>query len=438
MTASGDHEAAGEINRLLVRLTRFLLRHSAEGAFEVRDTVREVADACGAKADVLAIAEGAVLTVRHRDHSSYAATVHVTPELARLDLVAEGKFLVRRIVAGELGARAADRALIALDRSPGPYPAWLRAVGVILFATGFAPSVQATWREIGYSVVLGAVMAVVFLAAERSSVLGILLPLAGPVAVGLVAFGVLHAHHQPGGPIIVMVPALFVLIPGDYLCAATAEIAVGQLTPGAVRLAQAAFTLVEIAAGIVIAAEVTGAGTASLFESTEPRGLPYWLIVIFWVPFVVGLAFTFSARLRDIPWILALTYLAWGVQLGVTKWLGPNAGTFIAAALLAAAAGFLELSPRRPPRIVLILGGFFALTVGSLVLRGLTTLDGGHAIQGFNDLRDAISQTAAITLGLIVGAVPVQAAAVRRRRAAAMAAAAAAAAAADEGGSGLP
>jgi hypothetical protein len=83
MTATGDHEAAGEINRLLVRLTRFLLRHSAEGAFEVRDTVREVAGACGAKADVLAIAEGAVLTVRHRDQPAFAATVHVAPELAR-------------------------------------------------------------------------------------------------------------------------------------------------------------------------------------------------------------------------------------------------------------------------------------------------------------------------------------------------------------------
>jgi uncharacterized membrane protein YjjB (DUF3815 family) len=216
-----------------------------------------------------------------------------------------------------------------------------------------------------------------------------------------------------------MVPALFVLIPGDYLCAATAEIAVGQLTPGAVRLAQAAFTLLEIALGIIIAAEVSGVGTRSLFEATVPRGLPYWLIVISWVPFVFGMALTFSARLRDIPWVLALTYLAWGVQLGVTKWVGPDAGTFIAAGLLAASAGFLELSPSRPPRIVLILGGFFALTVGSVALRGLTTLDGGHSIQGFGDLRDAITQTAAITLGLIVGAVPVQAAAVRRRRAAA-------------------
>ena len=424
MTATGEQQAVGEINRLLVRLTRFLLRNSAEGGFEVRSTVRQVAGACGARADVLAIAEGAVLTVRHRDDSSYAETVQVAPELARLDLVAEGKFLVRRIVDGELGARAANRALTELERHPGPYPPWLRGLGVVLFAVGFAPSVQATWKEVGYSAALGAVMAVVFLAAERASALRILLPIIGPIAVGLVAFGVLHAHRQPGGPIVLMIPALFVLIPGDYLCAATAEIAVGQLTPGAVRLAQAAFTLLEIAVGIVIAAEISGAGTASLFEATVPRGLPYWLIVISWVPFVLGMALTFSARLRDTPWILALTYLAWGVQFGLTKWVGPDAGTFVAAGLLAATAGFLELSPLRPPRIVLILGGFFALTVGSVALRGLTTIDGGHPIQGFGDIRDAITQTAAITLGLIVGAVPVQAAAVRRHRVPTVAAAA--------------
>jgi hypothetical protein len=76
MTATGEQQAAGEINRLLVRLTRFLLRNSAEGA---------------------------MLTVWHRDDSTYAETVQVTPDLARLDLVSEGKFLVRRIVDGELG-----------------------------------------------------------------------------------------------------------------------------------------------------------------------------------------------------------------------------------------------------------------------------------------------------------------------------------------------
>jgi uncharacterized membrane protein YjjP (DUF1212 family) len=408
-----------EVDQLLFKLTRFLLRHSAEGAFELRDTVRQVARACGVNADVLAIAEGAVLTVQHSDGSGdppYTATVRVTPELARLDLVSDCKFLVHQIVTGEVPPSAAGRELTELERRPAPLPVWLRGVGVLLFALGFAPSVQATWTEIGYSAVLGAVMGVVFVVTERAPALRVLLPIAGPVVVGLVAFGVLHAHRQPGGPMVLMVPALFILIPGDFLCAGTAEIAVGQLTPGAVRLAQAAFTLVEIAVGVLIAAEITGAGTASLFESTVPPVLPFWLIVVSWIPFVLGLALTFSTRLHDIPWILALTYLAWGTQLGLTKWIGPTAGTFIAAALLAAAGGFLEQSPRNPPRIVLILGGFFALTVGALALRGLTTLDGGHEIQGFNDIRDAITQTAALTLGLIVGAVPPQASALRGQR----------------------
>jgi uncharacterized membrane protein YjjP (DUF1212 family) len=416
MVIMEGRDAVGDVERLLRRLTSFLLRHSAEGAFELRDTVRQVAAVYGAEAEILAIAEGAVITVQSPDGTARSATVRVNPELARLDLVAEGKFLVRRIFAGQLTAAAAELELTRLERRPAPYPPWLRAAGVVLFAVGFAPSVQATWTEVGYSVVLGLVMAVVFVLAERVGVLRILLPIVGPVLVGLTAFGVLHAERQPGGPMILMVPALFVLIPGDFLCAATAEIAVGQLTPGAVRLAQAAFTLVEIAAGVLIAAEVSGVGTGGLFEAAVPPVLPVAVIVASWVPFVLGLALAFSARMRDVPWMLALTYLAWGVQFGMTRWVGPTAGTFAAAVLLAAAAGYLEGSARRPPRIVLILGGFFALTVGALALRGLTTIDGGFTIQGFNDIRDAVTQTAALTLGLVVGAVPVQAVTASRAR----------------------
>ncbi|HEV2636421.1 MAG TPA: hypothetical protein VGX23_14820 [Actinocrinis sp.] len=144
--------------------------------------------------------------------------------------------------------------------------------------------------------------------------------------------------------------------------------------------------------------------------------LPFWLVALSWIPFTLGLVLTFSARMRDLPWILGLTYLAWFVQLAITRWVGPTAGTFAAALLLAAAAGVLERSPDNPPRIVLIIGGFFALTVGALALRGLATLDGGHPIQGLNDLRSAITLTVALTLGLIVGAAPIQATSFRPKR----------------------
>ena len=38
MTATGEQQEVGEINRLLVRLTRFLLRNSAEARSAARNT----------------------------------------------------------------------------------------------------------------------------------------------------------------------------------------------------------------------------------------------------------------------------------------------------------------------------------------------------------------------------------------------------------------
>lgn len=401
------------VDRLLTQLTRFLLRNSAEGAFELRYTVRSVGAAYGAQADLLAITEGAVLSVAHRGGSRYTATVHVTPELARLDLVSRGKDLVHRMISGTLPATAGEQELTRLEHQPQPYPWWLRLLGVILFAAGFAPSAQATWHELLSSLLLGAIMGVLFIGVEHTPGLRPLLPIVGPIVIGTVAFRVLHAHLAPGGPVIVMIPALFVLIPGDFLCAATVEIAVGQITPGAVRLAQAAFTLVELAAGVAIAADISNVGTRSLFESSVPLSLPHWLVALSWIPFSLGLVWTFSARMRDLIWILLFVYLAWGTQLAATKLVGPVAGTFIAGTVLALAAGLLARSPSRPPRIVVILGGFFALTVGALALRGLAVIDGGQHVQGFNDLRDAVAQTAALTFGLVVGSV---AATARARR----------------------
>jgi hypothetical protein len=40
------------------------------------------------------------------------------------------------------------------------------------------------------------------------------------------------------------------------------------------------------------------------------RSLPEWLIVVAWIPFTIGLALTFNARMQDVPWMLLLVYLA--------------------------------------------------------------------------------------------------------------------------------
>ena len=276
---AGDANGSGaddDVDKLISGLTRFLLLHSAEGAFEVRDTVRAVGRAYGTQAEILAIAEGAVLTIRHPDGRSYHDTVRVGPDLTRLDLVTKAKSLVNRILAGKLSAAAACQELTGLESSREPYPWWLRIIGVTLFAVGFAPGVQQTWREVAAAAVLGAVMGVMFIAA-------------------------------------------------DWV----------------------------LAHSLVVPAE------------------------------------------------------------GET---GATAAVFVAATVLAFAAGALEQFRNLPPRGVTILAGFFALTVGAVALRGLTLLAGNPRIQGFNNIRDATEETIGLTLGLITGAVAAAAIAAYRRR----------------------
>ena len=63
----------------------------------------------------------------------------------------------------------------------------------------------------------------------------------------------------------------------------------------------------------------------------------------------------------------------------------------------------LARKPSRPPSLVIILGGVFVLTVGSMALRGITTLAGGHLIESFRDLTAFSRVAGSLSLGLIVG-----------------------------------
>src|SRR3984957_20250490 len=157
-TGAGSSLDVNGADQLLSGLTRFLLLHSAEGAFELRDTVCAVGRAYGVHAEVLVIVEGAVLTIRHPVGPAYHDTVRVAPELTRLDLVSKAKFRVNRILAGELSAAAASRELAGFESSGEPYSWWLRVVGVILFSAGLAPGGQQTWREGGGAAIPGAGM----------------------------------------------------------------------------------------------------------------------------------------------------------------------------------------------------------------------------------------------------------------------------------------
>lgn len=396
-----------ELTGFLTRLTRLLLDTSGEGAEGIEETVTGAARALGGDAELLLVPDGAALMVTGPDGDSRTVTVRAFPEVFRLDQVTSLKPLLAQVRAGGVGVREADRRLALITGAGPPYPWWAKLLGIVLFSLGFAPLMQPTWYEIATTGVLATVAACLAVAADRVPRLAAVLPLVVSTLVSVITIEVFARTPEHGGPVLLMLPALFFFVPGDYLSAAAAELAAGRVTTGAIRLVYAVFLLVQLYLGVLLGVFATGTSTRALFDVAAESDLPRWALFLAWVVFTAGTVLAFAIPHRLFWPLLALVYFTVAVQSLVTKLIGETAGTFVAAAALTATATVLARAPHRPPRLVLLLPGFFTLTVGSLGMRGLTTLAGGYVVEGFEDLLKLVTIVTAISVGMVFGAVVV-------------------------------
>ncbi|MER6479852.1 threonine/serine exporter family protein [Streptomyces filamentosus] len=400
----GAGERADRIAGFLARLTGLLLRTSGEGAELIARQVTETGRALGAEVSVLLVPETATLTVAVPGGPARTVIVRAVPEVARLDRIAALKPLVADVCAGRAGPAEASARLDRIEAAPAPYPRWLKFLGIVLFSLGFAPLMQPTWYELGTTAVLAALAALLAVASDGAPRLARVLPLVASTAVSVVTLALFAGDPPHGGPVLLMLPALFFFVPGDYLSAAAAELGAGLLTTGAVRLVYAAFLLVQLCVGVLLGVYATGTSTHALFDAAAGADLPRWVLFASWTVFTAGTVLAFAIPRRFFVPLLVLVYLTVAVQSAATGLIGETGGTFVAAVALAAAATLLSRGPERPPRLLLVLPGFFTLTVGSLGMRGLTTLAGGHVVDGFSDLLELVLVVTAIAVGLVLGA----------------------------------
>lgn len=240
--------------------------------------------------------------------------------------------------------------------------------------------------EVGIAAVLGLGVGVVTLAAARprpSSVLPPVLPavagLGASAAAGLAA----SAGLTPA-PWSVCLAALIVLLPGLTLTLAMREVATGHLAAGSARLTGVASTFLALGCGIAVgdhlATSLAGHGALLVRVATATR-LPPWTEPIAVV--VAALAFTvlFSARVRDMPWIVLGSAVAWlGARLGAA-WLDARLAPLLGALVLGVAGNLFARAADRPAAIVVV-PGLLLLVPGSLGARSLSALLGGDVVGG--------------------------------------------------------
>ncbi|AZP23250.1 threonine/serine exporter family protein [Streptomyces aquilus] len=387
-----------ELAGFLTRLTRLLLNTSGEGAEGIEEAVTTTARALGGEASLLLVPDTATLTVTAADGAARTVIVRGVPEVFRLDQVTALKPLLADVRAGRTDVTRAGARLAAIEESGPPYPWWAKLIGIVLFALGFAPLMQSTSYEVASTAVLATIAASLAVVADRVPRLAAVLPLVAATVISIVTIEVFARTPSHGGPVLLMLPALFYFVPGDYLSAATAEPAAGWMTTGAIRLVNSVFLLVQLYLGVLLGVYATGTSTRALFDVAADADLPRWALFLSWIVFTVGTVLAFAVPYRLFWPLLALVYLTVAVQSLVTKLIGETGGTFVAAVVLTATATVLARAPRRPPRLVLLLPGFFTLTVGSLGMRGLTTWAGGYVIKGFEDLLKLVTVVTAIAV----------------------------------------
>lgn len=384
---------------LLTRLTDLLLRWSYEGTAGAERIVRRVAGHYAERVDVSFLPETAILTVGDRTVARSA-----TPAVPPLHQVSALKRLLNTLDDEQLSAGEATRRLARVDRMPDLYrPRW-RLLGLVLFSVGFGISVQSTWQEVVASAVLGLCVGILVLATDNRPRFTLVAPFVASILVSvlvLIAFG--HGWID-GGPIQLIVPALFYFIPGDALASAMLELAAGRITAGASRLVYSLAVLVMLGFGAFIATVLVHLDPNSLFDVNVPGNLGPLLVWSGWVIFAVGVLLTFSMAPADFPWALGLVLLTAGVLELASAAFGEPAATFVGAAVMTVVAFMLGRLRTLPPPFVLYLGAFYVLTPGSHGLRGIESWIGGNEVQGVTSFADMIGLLAAIGLGMLVGA----------------------------------
>jgi uncharacterized membrane protein YjjP (DUF1212 family) len=384
-----------------VRVARLGLASSGEGVEMLERYVRRSASAYDTRIVLVVLPEQVVVQEDGKERPR-SSVVRAAPGIFRLDQVAA---LKRTLVEIESGMSAADacRRLDEISAQRPRWPWWLQAVGVALFAAGFAPSVVASWGEVGAAALLGLLMGLLVVAAGGTRLEG-LVPFLGAFAVTVLGLTVLSGLAGTTGVTLLVIPALFITVPGDTLSAAAGELLTGRITAGATRLLLGLFILGLIVIGIVAAAGVTG-HTEALSETLPEPDLPYAVLLAGWVVFSAGLVLAFNAEPIVLVWLVPSVIATFLIQQGATHLAGSVVGTLVAGAVLGAFAHLVDAVEQAPPRLILLLGGFFVLTVGGLGVRGVTAIFGGDVVSSVQNLADFGLQVPTVALALALGVI---------------------------------
>lgn len=296
-------------------------------------------------------------------------------------------------------AEATDRLERILD-SPPPTALWLKLLGNVVLTIGLGlmlnPGAPAL---LGY-VVIGLVVQLLIILADRMPLLSTGLPVVAGCAVTALAFGFPHALGG-GHPSQLLVPGVAGLLPGAALTNGSIELATGSMVAGASRTIYGMNKLLLLAFGILIGLQLLGPQPPE--SNTVAYQLGWWAPLLGVLLIGLGYSWRSSAPPTSIPWLLTVLYAAWAAQKVGVVLGGGLLGSFLGGLVAVPAAYLVQRNKNAPPTQVAFLPAFWMLVPGGIGLTGISQLIAENDPNGLHVLVTTTLTVVAIALGVLVG-----------------------------------
>ena len=383
--------------KFIIRLGKALHKLGST-AYRLEDNLLSIAKFLDVRASFIITPTALTFILSDEDDiQQYNHLVRVKPGDIDLGSLARIDELVDELISGE---RTLEEAIDRLDEvkdKPAPYGTFLTFIAFGASSGAFAMLMHTSWHDVFWAALLGWVIFAFVLWAERSRrVTELLEPMSAVVASMLAS---LISIYDPSINIpMVILSTIIVFIPGLSLTVGLSELAARHLMSGTARIMDGLMMLFKLYFGAVLGMAL---GKLLWGEAVfvQPKTLPVWTSWLAVTTLCTCLVILFRVRIKDAPWGIISGYIAFGVSIWASEYLGIALGAFVGAFALGLYSNLFSRLMNLPSSIVRLLG-LVVLVPGSKVYIGLNSAVSGQHMLNVPDLG---SQTFLIFMSLVAG-----------------------------------
>ncbi|UFS94491.1 threonine/serine ThrE exporter family protein [Nocardia huaxiensis] len=283
--------------------------------------------------------------------------------------------------------------------SKRPTAVWLMLLGNMVLTVGLGLMLNPTVHALAGYAVLGLVVQLLILLADRIPLLSLALPVTAGAVVTLLAFGFPHALGG-GQPSELLIPAVASLLPGAMLTNGAIELATGSMVAGSSRTIAGLNKLLLLAFGIYIGLQFLGPQPPDVADTSQ---LGWWAPLLGVLLIGFGHSWRSSAPPKSLFWLLLVLYATYAAQRFGIQTGGALLGAFLGGLTAVPTAYLVQRNRNAPPTQVAFLPAFWMLVPGGMGLTAVSELVTSKGGNGLQVLVNVLLSVLAIALGVLVG-----------------------------------